>query len=238
MPSARRKFRRLRKKYSKPSKKMVTSVAKAVMMRTLENHQLTYSYAPVWTDNGGGNGTGSYWYPITYPFASGTNDKTFTGSTVILKELQLRILGYSVNTGGLLDQNTHFRISLVGTDQLVSSASYPTSTYNYGYQYGETNNPVLMKFNPQVVTVLKDKKFTVLAGSGTNPGKVQTFTKRWSKGLKLEFAFDTNTGGVDKWLKNKQYYLVFSMYKPNQTPTVGTTVGGMNIEMTIKYKDN
>lgn len=231
-------YRRKRKTYRKApyKKKAMVKIAKQVMTRTLENKQVSTLIEPVWFNNGGTSGTGSQWFPITYTVGQGTDDTAFTGSSILIKNINARLYAYTSTTNGGVDQDATFRVSLVSTVYQIGLASNPGSGVNYGYSYGEAYNPTTMHFNPNVVSVLKDFKFTIKGGEGTNPNRVLTFNKRFKRGLKLTFVEATDAANTLKYCKNKNYYMVFSFWKPNATTSVGS-VGGVESMMQIKYKD-
>lgn len=235
MPPYRRKRKTYRKRpYTKA--KTIAKIAKKVMTRTLENRQVSTLFEPVWFNNGGTNGANSQWFPITYTMGQGTDDTAFTGSSILIKSIHARLYAYTSTTNGGVDQDATFRVSLVSTDYQIGLSSNPGSGVNYGYSYGENYNPTLMHYNPNVVSVLKDMKFTIKGGEGTNPNRVYNFSKRFKRGLKLTFVEPTDASSTLKYCKNKNYYLVFSFWKPNATTSVGS-VGGVEAMMQIKYKD-
>lgn len=236
MPSYRKQRKTYRKRPYTASTKRIAKIAKSVVKRTLENHQSVTLWEPTWFDNGGANGSNSQWFPISYTVGNGTDDKSFTGSSIMVTEISAKMFAYTSSTIGGVDQDATFRVSLVATDQVLTLAGNPGVLENYGYQYGQNTNPVFMHFNPQTVTVLRDFKFQLKGNEGTNPHKIVNWQKRFKKGLKLTFLPETETPNSLKGTKGKNYYLVFSFYKPNASLSAGV-VGGVRAQMKIKYKD-
>lgn len=229
----RRTFRRRRKG---GLVKTIKRIAKQVVMKSFETQNYVGLFEPVWYNNGGDR-SASQWFPITYPVGQGNGEASFAGNSLVIKAIDVRLFLYtSTVVSGSVDQDATFRVSLIATNEELTLAGIPAAAKNYGYIYNSNVNGTYNHFNPQYTTVVKDRVITIKGGEGTTPNKVVHMKKTFKKGLKIDFKESSDPENAYKYCKGKNYYLVFSFYKPSTSLSLGVT-GGIQANMKVTFKD-
>lgn len=228
MPAYRNKRRTYRKKPYSKSTKTVKKVVKAMISRSIETRMTTGGIDSFIATSGS---TGAYL--ITRYMENGVSDNQFSGSHVVLKELSLRLLVRIPPVSGT-QWCSQIRILLIGTDEQITwDANVPA---DFWYPFSGTAPPdFTRKVNIKNYSVLSDRTHQLTPQDTTTDGycKQIVFTKRFKKGLGLEFV-TTATAGSNNYLKNKNYYLVFVAGGwANLTANIN-----YKGSLTLKYKDN
>lgn len=207
---------------SQTQKKSVATIAKRVVHREAETKSAINSLSQAVA------GDSVYAQNINFFLAQGDTSESIDGEKFMLKNIYMKASIIKHNNSTATNEDLTFRVMLIRTKKALTNTS-TIITYSDVFR-GSSDRLASKGFvDLHKVDLLYDKTFHF-----SQPNQANTFAQKAitiNKKINKNLLFDTDNGG---YLKDKNYYLIYTAHTPNNTVE---TVATLRAQWALNFKD-